>query len=165
MADALSRLSSLEAVELLVKPNDELLSKVAESYQEDEFFSPILKALEKGRTNQIYSLVKKGDLQLIYTDDRLCIPDNKYFNTTLLTLAHDKAGHFGLDKTYNGLKKEVFWPKMKQSVDKYVQTCEVCQRNRASNQRPAGLLQPLPIPEGIWTDITTDLTTDLPLTT
>jgi hypothetical protein len=32
----------------------------------------------------------------------------------------------------------------------YVQTCKLCQRTKPSNQPPAGLLQPLPIPDRPW---------------
>jgi len=40
----------------------------------------------------------------------------------------------------------------------------VCQRNKASNQLPGGLLQPLPVPSGKWEQMTMDLITDLPVT-
>jgi hypothetical protein len=53
---------------------------------------------------------------------------------------------------------------IRQEVNKYVQTCESCQRNKISTQKPAGLLQPLPLPTHKWTDISMDFITQLPKT-
>ena len=36
---------------------------------------------------------------------------------------------------------------MKRSVAEYVAICDTCQRVKAEHQRPAGLLQPLKIPD------------------
>ena len=53
---------------------------------------------------------------------------------------------------------------MKNQVAEYVARCETCQRVKAEHQRPAGLLQPLEIPEWKWSDVTMDFVTDLPRT-
>ena len=39
---------------------------------------------------------------------------------------------------------------MKKDITAYVAVCDVCQRVKAEHQKPAGLLQPLPIPEWKW---------------
>lgn len=44
----------------------------------------------------------------------------------------------------------------------HVRECEACQRNKGELTHPAGLLQPLPIPEGKWESISMDFTTGLP---
>ena len=43
----------------------------------------------------------------------------------------------------------------------YVKTCDVCQRDKASSQRKAGLLQPLEIPERKWECVSLDFITSL----
>ena len=43
-------------------------------------------------------------------------------------------------------------------------SCDFCQHNKPSNDRPAGLLQPLPVPEFRWQWVTVDLIQDLPET-
>ncbi|RVW42815.1 Transposon Ty3-G Gag-Pol polyprotein [Vitis vinifera] len=42
--------------------------------------------------------------------------------------------------------------------------CQICQQVKAEHQRPAGLLQPLPIPEWKWDNITMDFVIGLPRT-
>jgi len=53
---------------------------------------------------------------------------------------------------------------MEKDVRNYIKSCETCQRNKDSTQRPGGLLQPLPIPERPWSSISMDFITHLPKT-
>jgi hypothetical protein len=53
---------------------------------------------------------------------------------------------------------------MKRSVVEYMAICDTCQHVKAEHQRPAGLLQPLKIPEWKWEEITMDFIVGLPRT-
>jgi Chromo (CHRromatin Organisation MOdifier) domain/Integrase core domain len=53
---------------------------------------------------------------------------------------------------------------MGKDVYKFVTSCESCQRNKGSNQQPAGLLQPLGTPQRRWEQITMDFIVQLPTT-
>lgn len=57
---------------------------------------------------------------------------------------------------------EWFWAGMRKTVAHYVQQCMVCQRNKHSQQAPRGLLQPLPVPERIFDDLSMDFVEVLP---
>ena len=48
------------------------------------------------------------------------------------------------------------------TVTEYVKSCDTCQRTKASNQRPPGLLQPIPLPATNWEQVTMDFITQLP---
>lgn len=52
---------------------------------------------------------------------------------------------------------------MKLFVNRFVDTCDSCQRVKTQPGKPFGSLQPLPIPAGPWTDLSYDLITGLPL--
>ncbi|XP_059629830.1 uncharacterized protein LOC132272753 [Cornus florida] len=55
--------------------------------------------------------------------------------------------HPGDTKMYHDLKRQFWWEGMKRDVAEFVSRCLTCQRVKAEHQRPAGLLQPLPVPE------------------
>ncbi|KAJ9526673.1 hypothetical protein QJQ45_017555 [Haematococcus lacustris] len=86
--------------------------------------------------------------------------------TDLLCEAHDvpTAGHLGRDKTYLRLSRLVYWPRMAAAVHDYIRTCTHCQRNKSSTTKPFGLLQPLPVPQHLWEQVSMDLITQLPVT-
>jgi hypothetical protein len=65
---------------------------------------------------------------------------------------------------YMDLKELLWCNNMKWDIAKYVAECHTCQRVKAEHQSPAGLLQPLDIPEWKWEEIGMDFITGVPLT-
>jgi hypothetical protein len=108
----------------------------------------------------------KADGLLYHRDGRMRIPDDMSIKSMLLYEAHDVdvSGHTGINKTTELLARQFDWPHLRRDVEKYVSTCVTCQANKSSNQRPIGLLQPIPIPKRRWQVVTMDLITGLPLT-
>ena len=53
---------------------------------------------------------------------------------------------------------------MKREIAEFVSRCDVCRRVKAEHQKPAGLLQPLKVPEWKWEEIGMDFITGLPKT-
>lgn len=47
-------------------------------------------------------------------------------------------------------------------VREYIRNCSICQRNQYENIVGLGTLQPLPIPQGLFTDTTMDFIEGLP---
>ena len=72
------------------------------------------------------------------------------------------GGHGGIQKTTARVCAAFTWPGIKKVVQRFVQECSVCQQMKPDNQKPASLLQPLPIPQQIWEDIAMDFITCLP---
>ena len=46
----------------------------------------------------------------------------------ILSLAHEHplSGYFGLEATLSKLKERYYWPKMKDDIKSYIQTCDQC---------------------------------------
>ena len=51
---------------------------------------------------------------------------------------------------------------MKKDIAQYVEQCLMCQQVKAKHQRPAGPLQPLPIPEWKWECISMNFVSGFP---
>src|SRR5690606_3438320 len=96
----------------------------------------------------------------------ICIPKDKELISDLLHDFHDSpiAGHVGFHKTYDAIRRVYYWPRIAKDTKKYIESCENCQRNKPSNQKPAGLLQPLEIPDQKWSHVSMDFITHLPKT-
>lgn len=51
---------------------------------------------------------------------------------------------------------DFFWKGLRSFMHRYICECDTCQRVKGENISPIGLLQPLPILERNWTDISMD---------
>jgi hypothetical protein len=72
------------------------------------------------------------------------------------------AGHQGIGKTYRQLRERFSWKGLKEVVMNHIKECTTCQENKDEHTHPAGLMQPLPIPEKKWESISMDFITELP---
>lgn len=72
------------------------------------------------------------------------------------------GGHSGFQATYYRIKALFAWPKMKQMIKAYVQTCATCQQAKSEHNRLPGLFQPLPIPQEAWAVVSLDFIEGLP---
>ena len=95
-------------------------------------------------------------------DGRLCVPNSKSKRELLLRQHHDNENHFGMGKSYQALSSRYFWPGLSKDVRKYTASCSQCLRNKSSNQVPAGLLHPLPVPHERFSDIAMDFVGPFP---
>jgi hypothetical protein len=96
-----------------------------------------------------------------------CVPRDEKIKQQVLREAHQTKYmiHLGSTKMYKDLKKTFWWNNMRRDIVEYVSKYIICQQIKAEHQRPAGLLQPLLIPEWKWEDINMDFIVRLPKTT
>ena len=99
--------------------------------------------------------LKRG---LWYFGTRIYVPDVETIRTTLLERYHDgiTAGHQGLRRTLERLSRFYYWPGIQDWVKDYVKSCDTCQRFNPDNQKPIGVLHPLPVPSRRFVDIAMD---------
>ena len=171
VADALSRRPDLQvnAISELEVGND-LKEMIRREIVNDIDFGEVIKAV---RDPNLTSAVTSSYLEhfdirndlLYYDGQRLCLPQGS-LRTKALQENHDidVAGHQGVERTYERMQQQYYWPKLAKDVKSYVKSCDTCQRIKASQQKPAGLLQPLPIPSGRWEEVSMDFITHLPTT-
>jgi hypothetical protein len=118
------------------------------SQLEDAKIQEIKEQIKKDKAPE-FSIDEQGTL---WYKKRLCVPEEKEIRELILHEAHDSAYsiHSGSTKMYHDLKSRYWWYGMKRVVAKYVALGDNYQRVKAERQRPAGLLQPLKIPQWKW---------------
>jgi len=94
------------------------------------------------------------------------VPCDEDLKNRVIFENHDPttAGHPGWYKTYILAQAKYCWLRMHRDIQRYVATCEQCQRNKARQTKPPRLLQSLAIPAARWCDITMDFLVALPTT-
>lgn len=95
---------------------------------------------------------------------KLFIPTSSPLKQVLLEEFHSSTlgGQSGIHKTLGRLKENVYWEGMKADVTAFVNSCNIRRQTKHPNHKPYGLLQPLPIPNGVWEDISLDFIVGLP---
>ena len=108
-----------------------------------------------------FSVKEDGSL---YFQNRLCVPDDKELKKKLLFEAHNTV--FTMHPRGNKMFQDLhyWWKGMKRDVTEYVSKCLTCQQVKAGHQVPTGLLNPLPIPQWKWDNITMVFVSGFPLT-
>ena len=128
---------------LIVAPT--LIDRIKETQHSDDGFVKIKKEL---RVEPFDGFELKDDGSL-WKDGRLCVPRDDGLKQELLKKAYNSrfSIHFGGTKIYQDLKRNYWWKGMKREIAEYIAKCLVCQQIKVEHQRPAGLLQPLEIPQ------------------
>ena len=166
VADALSRRPSPAVLAAIssVSVSASWLSALKQGYEQDTKAAALF--AELASINTFGPFLYSQANGLLYYKGRLYVPNVPALRAQLLSEHHDTplAGHQGVERTTKLLKRYYYWPGMDEDVRAFVQTCPVCQRAKGSNQKPLGLLQPLPIPERKWQSISMDFVVQLPRT-
>nr|AAM14693.1 Putative polyprotein [Oryza sativa Japonica Group]ABB46770.2 retrotransposon protein, putative, Ty3-gypsy subclass [Oryza sativa Japonica Group] len=139
-----------------------LFDQVREAQVNDPDIQEIKKNMRRGKAIGFV----EDEQGTVWLGERICVPENKELKDTIMKEAHETlySIHPGSTKMYQDLKQQFWWASMRHEIAEYVALCDVCQRVKAEHQKPAGLLQPLKIPEWKWEEIGMDFITGLPRT-
>ena len=155
------------------EPTD--ITQIKDAYDKDDLAQAIMLAKHRGDRRLPLELVKRnirielGECEvkdgLLYVGNRLYIPDVPELRIRLIKDIHDAfpGGHAGRASTYDRVSSHYYWPRITNSVDRFVKSCSLCKMIKSSREAKHGLLKPLPIPERYWYDISVDFVTPLPV--
>ncbi|KAK1682413.1 hypothetical protein QYE76_043261, partial [Lolium multiflorum] len=137
-----------------------LVSQIKEAQKGNASIDGIKKNMAAGKAPG-FTIDEEG---VLWYNGRLCVPSYFELKQVILKEAHDTlySNHPGGTKMYQDLKEQFWWHGMKREFGSYIAKCDICQRVKAEHQRPAGLLQPLPILEWKWDSVGMDFITGLP---
>ena len=137
-----------------------LIDEIRELQTQDQTVIKLKREAESGQLKG-FSVLTDGTLMMGH---RFCVPDVVELKKDIMEEAHSSAYvmHPGSTKMYHILREHYWWRGMKKYVAEFVSRCLICQQVKAEHQRPARLLQPLPIPQWKWEKITMDFVVGLP---
>jgi hypothetical protein len=139
----------------------EFITKLKEQLVQDTDFQQLLAKVQQQPDAYPQFQIMNG---LLFFKGKLFLPKTSPLKITLLEEFHASliGGHSGIHRTFGRLQENVFWFGMRKDVEEFVKACAICQQMKSANHAPYGLLQPLPIPDKVWEDISMDFIVGLP---
>jgi hypothetical protein len=98
---------------------------------------------------------------LVTVGGQIYIVQSSVYLHEVLADTHN-MGHEGVQKTLHRLCATFFILGARGLVKDFVRACPTCQKNKAEQLHPTGLLQPLEVPFVVWADISMDLVEGFP---
>ena len=97
---------------------------------------------------------------------RICVPNDNLCRQYVMYQMHDHplSGHMGVNKTYDALSRQFYWPGIRAYSRTYVESCPRCRAGKSVSCKPGGLLQSLQIPNRRWSHVSLDFVVGLPRT-
>ena len=162
MADALSRVSGSELLSMnLSQAHIGFYDSLKLLWETDSHLQKIISDLQREKSSHPQFTFCSNELR---RKGKLVVGNDHTIKMHIFKWLHDSAvgGHSGRDATLNRIKSLFYWPKMNVDGQNYVRNCSVCQKNKYDLAASPGLLQPLPIPAGVWESISLDFIEGLP---
>src|SRR3954467_10010512 len=102
---------------------------------------------------------------LIYKNHRLYVPGYEDIRKIIIEEIHQGmgGGHLGFKKTLEKVSRNYYWEKMAPSIERFIKSCDMCQRTKSSTLKPFGLLNPIPAPANKFDTRTMDFVMPLPV--
>lgn len=88
----------------------------------------------------------------------------KTLRNKIIQLHHDTltSGHPGQANTLERVLRNYYWPRIIKDIKKYIEECDMCQKNKIKRHKLYRLLQEIEAPEYPWQWITMDYIVKLP---
>ncbi|GFW23970.1 retrovirus-related Pol polyprotein from transposon 412 [Trichonephila clavipes] len=119
-------------------------------------------------TNQVYSLEK--ELLVKNREDKLgnvvkliVVPEG--LRDPIKSLCHEgTSAHLGITKSKDKLNRYFYWPNCYRDMERFVKTCDQCQRAGKPNDKKKAPLKLVPVIQEVFTKLNIDACGPLPIT-
>jgi len=163
VANALYRVSSSFLLLMTISIIQfDLMDLIDQSWSSDPYLDMIIQ-----RKQQDAALFPKCQLinERLRRKGRLVVEADEGLRAKVLQWVHSSplgGIEEGMQQKKKNLKQLICWRGMHKSVQSFLRQCTVYQACKYENSAYPGLLQPLPIPEKLWTDSSMDFIDGLP---
>ena len=141
----------------------DLLKELKGNFTNDPLFKIILDKPQEYKNFQVNNglvYLKAQECKL------LCIPNilihGRNVCEIVLSEAHSLLTHLGANKTLDYIRDHLWWKTMVLDTKSFCESCATCKRSKPTNQKPYGLLNPLPVPTQPWEAIGINFVGPLP---
>lgn len=163
VADALSRVEGSEILHMAMSVMEcDLMKDIQNSYATDVLLQDIISALKSNPdAKKHYSWTQ----EVLRRKSKIVVPNKVELKNTILQWLHGSGvgGHSGRDATHQKVKGIFYWKGMSKDIQQFIRSCTVCQQCKSDHSVYPGLLQPLSVPDTIWSDVSMDFIDGLPL--
>jgi transposase InsO family protein len=144
----------------------DIISALQEGQEDDKSLTTLIESTKKKEDlpPSIRKQYKKYEWKegLLWFEGRIYVPDNPELRLRILEQHHNTpiAGHQGQARTLEVISRRYFWPGMKVTVNRFVDSCEICQRSKGHKQSVPQ--KNFDLPERPWEEINYDFIVKLP---
>ncbi|GKU98441.1 hypothetical protein SLEP1_g11449 [Rubroshorea leprosula] len=158
------RVDSTTAYLAVLSAQPTLIDRIKLAQQKDPFLQRMKEKVKAGEPHMQEFRISNDEI--LWFGDKLCVPRDHALRREIMGDAHYTSYtiHPGSTKMYRDLRGTFWWRNMKREIARFVSQCLTCQKVKVEHQRLLGKLQPLPIPQWKWENITMDFVTGLPRT-
>jgi len=162
VADALSRVEESEVLHMALSIVEcDFLKEIQAAYESDGVLKDIISVLQQHPdAKKHYSWSQ----DILRRKSKIVVPNDVEIKNKLLQWLHcsGMGGHSGRDASHQRVKSLFYWKGMVKDIQAFIRSCGTCQQCKSDNAAYPGLLQPLPIPDKIWCDVSMDFIEGLP---
>ncbi|KAK9071834.1 hypothetical protein SSX86_008263 [Deinandra increscens subsp. villosa] len=160
VADELSRVD-LPTAFAISHPTSPWLNEIREYFQKEPHGIQLLRQIQDDPISFPHHALHEG---LVYVHGKILVPPVSDLRTRLLEEFHSSVlgGHAGINATARRIASSFSWLGLRKDVAAFIKECVICQATKSPTHKPYGLIQPLPVPQAPWTDISMDFITSLP---
>ena len=144
------------------------MESLVKAIEEDKFLQDVASLIKSNQWKQVHNNPKLQPYKNIH--DELTIANNgillrnarviipEKLQDQVITIAHE--GHQGITKTKSLMRSKLWFPKMDDMVERYVNSCHECAMNTNTNNHvPLSMSE---LPDGPWMNILMDFCGPIP---
>ncbi|KAJ0578410.1 putative nucleotidyltransferase, Ribonuclease H [Helianthus annuus] len=161
VADALSRVQSPALLAITVNTFDpSVWARIQNTWVADLALKQVLEELKNGKIHPKYS----WNGQVLFLKGKVAVGKDEKLQWDIISLCHDSVmgGHSGIHATVQRVRSMFAWKGLHKQVRNFIRQCTICQKAKYETVATPGLLQPLPIPNHVFSDISMDFIGGLP---
>ncbi|KAJ0481982.1 putative nucleotidyltransferase, Ribonuclease H [Helianthus annuus] len=161
VADALSRVQGSSLYALSISSFEPLLlERIKSAWNNDHDLSDIIQKLQRSEPVGHFEWING----LLRRKGKLVVANDPSLRKQILQYCHDSpvGGHSGYHATLQRFKGFFYWKGQSKMVREWVRKCTICQQSKYETVASPGLVQPLPVPTCVFSEISMDFIVGLP---